>query len=79
MKTAVDRRMRATNGSQASEMAPEPTLRFVCAWCTPASEETEPGTTHGICPTCLERQLGHLAHPDDGAVWRNMRHRLTLE
>jgi hypothetical protein len=57
---------------------PAPALRVVCAWCEPPVGELEPGTTHGICRSCLERQLGRLAPDDDGAVWRNMRHHLTL-
>jgi len=79
MNSAVGRHTVRTGGPQArGDIVPEPALKFVCAWCQSTPEETEPGTTHGICPSCLERQLGQLAPHDDGAVWRNMRHRLTL-
>jgi len=71
--------VRADRGPSATaDLAPEPALRVVCAWCQTTPAEPEPGTTHGICPSCLERELGQLAFHDDGAVWRNMRYRLTL-
>lgn len=79
MNSAVGRpTVRAGRSSTTVDLAPEPALKVVCAWCQPISDEPEPGTTHGICRSCLERELSQLAPYDDGAVWRNMRHRLTL-
>lgn len=49
-----------------AELAPPPVLRRVCAWCqrdmgVVVCEPKMAGqVTHGICPTCAEKQLAEL-------------------
>jgi hypothetical protein len=55
-------------------MDAENDLKRVCAWCgkdmgTKPSAET--GTTHGMCPDCLKKQMGEMENVKTAAEKRN--------
>lgn len=44
-------------------------MRRVCAWCEDVmgyTEDDQEGDTHGICPSCLARELRALAAENGG-------------
>jgi hypothetical protein len=55
-------------------MGAENDLKRVCAWCGKdmgMKPSAETGTTHGMCPSCLKKEMGEMENMKTAAEKRN--------